>query len=211
MKTVIFDFDGTLADSLGVVTAVFEQLTGKAVQQLSPREMAELRHLPLLAVAEKLGVPRWQFPYLVWRGRQLLTPRIAGLEPFAGVPAALKALHEQGFKLLLVSSNSVHNVRHFLRLHGLDTYFAHVYGGVGLFSKTAALRRILRRNRLQLTDCVYVGDETRDIEACQALGLRVIAVEWGFADPRFLAEHQPTALVKTPQDLEAAIVESLQT
>jgi phosphoglycolate phosphatase len=204
MKTVIFDFDGTLADSLNVIVEVFEQLTGKH-GQLTKKEMAALRHLPIPVVAKKVGVPMWRVPFLLYRGRRMMRARISEVVMYEGLDKTLAALHKDGCRLLVVSSNSTHNVRAFLRSNQLEHYFTHVYGGVGLFDKAAALRAVVNRNRTHLKDCIYVGDETRDLEACESIGLRCIAVEWGFADPRYLARHKPLALVKTPAALLRAI------
>ncbi|HSX36990.1 MAG TPA: HAD hydrolase-like protein, partial [Patescibacteria group bacterium] len=99
MKTVIFDFDGTLADSLDVITEIFEQLTGQRVHELSKREAAELRHMPLLQVAERLHVPKWRVPFLMFHGRQLFARRLAQVKPFAGTQAALQELYADGYAL----------------------------------------------------------------------------------------------------------------
>lgn len=208
-KTVIFDFDGTLADSLNVIVEIFEALTGKQ-GSLTKQEMAALRHLPLPVVAQKVGIPMWRVPFLLWRGRRMMRRRINEVVLYQGLERIIKDLHKKGYKLLVVSSNSTHNVRAFLRHNNLDTYFTHVYGGVGLFAKAPALRRVLLRNRVQLESAVYVGDETRDIEACESLGLKCIAVEWGFADPKFLARHNPIAMVKTAKELKSAILAILR-
>ena len=209
MKTVIFDFDGTLADSLDVIVDILEQLTGKH-GALNQKDMAALRHLPLPVVAKKVGIPLWRVPFLLWRGRHMMQKRINEVVLYKGLEGVIKTLHGQDIRLLVVSSNSTHNVRAFLHHNNLDMYFTHVYGGVGLFDKASALRKVIARNRTHTAECVYIGDETRDIEACQSIGLPVIAVEWGFADPRFLASHNPLALVKTPAELLAAIQKSLQ-
>lgn len=208
MKTVIFDFDGTLADSLNVIVEVFEQITGKQ-GQLTKKEMAALRHLPIPVVAKRVGIPMWRVPFLLYRGRRMMKARVNEIVMYEGLDKLLAALHKDGYRLLVVSSNSAHNVRAFLRNNKLEKYFTHVYGGVGLFDKAAALRAVVKRNRTQLADCIYVGDETRDIEACQSIGLRVIAVEWGFANPMFLARHTPLALVKTPAQLLRVIRQNL--
>ena len=207
MNTVIFDFDGTLADSLNVIVEIFQDMTGKAAG-MPKSELLQLRHSPIPIVAKRLGVPLWKVPFLLWRGRRMMQKRIDEVVLYRGLDQVIKHLHTEGYRLLVLSSNSTHNVRAFLRRNKLDTYFTHMYGGVGLFSKASALRKVMARNRVHVQDCIYIGDETRDIEACQSIGLRVIAVEWGFADPKFLEKHNPTALVKTPAELLPAIQRS---
>lgn len=204
MKTIIFDFDGTLADSLDVIIEIFDRMTGKA-NNLTQAEMAELRHLPIPVVARRLGISPWAAPWLLWRGRFLMNRYIQNVPPYAGVETVLRELHSAGYKLIIVSTNSRRNIRVFLRQYGLGQYFSRVYGGVGLFSKSAALRKVLARNHLDTSDCIYIGDESRDIEACEAIGLRCIAVMWGFANAGFLIKHNPVALVEKPSELPEII------
>jgi phosphoglycolate phosphatase-like HAD superfamily hydrolase len=59
----------------------------------------------------------------------------------------------------------------------------------------------LREQQLEKADAVYVGDEIRDVQAAQAVGLRVVAVSWGFARLAGLEAKRPTALAKDPADL----------
>jgi phosphoglycolate phosphatase len=204
MKTVIFDFDGTLADSLDVIVEILERLTGRS-GQLGKKEMAELRHLPLPVIAKRIGVPLWRVPWLLWRGRRLMAKYIQDVPPYSGIDAVLNDLQTQGYQLIIVSSNSRANVRKFLQHYGLEGYFYRVYGGIGLFSKAEALRKILVRNKLHVGNCIYIGDETRDVEASQSIGLKIVAVEWGFADPIFLESHKPDALAREPKQLIAII------
>lgn len=204
MKTVIFDFDGTLADSLQLIIEIFEQLTGQTTK-MSKADIMKLHHLPIPKLAKKLGISWWRVPLLLYHGRDQMRKQINQVILYEGLARAIAELHRANYQLLVVSSNSAHNIRVFLKNNNLDKYFNHIYGGVGLFAKAPALRRVIRRNRTSLEQVVYIGDESRDIEACHSLGLKCIAVEWGFADPKFLARHQPFALVKTADELLAAI------
>jgi len=50
-------------------------------------------------------------------------------------------------------------------------------------------------------EVIYVGDETRDIEASQKINIKVIVVSWGFNSRTVLAEHNPDFLIHQPQEL----------
>jgi phosphoglycolate phosphatase len=76
-----------------------------------------------------------------------------------------------------------------------------VYGGVGLFGKTGALRRAILTDKLRTTDCYYVGDEVRDIEAARRARVKIISVAWGYNAPEALQKRKPYALIKQPKDL----------
>jgi phosphoglycolate phosphatase len=48
---------------------------------------------------------------------------------------------------------------------------------------------------------IYVGDETRDIEAARKIQIQVIAVSWGFNSREVLAEQKPDFLISHPSQL----------
>lgn len=198
-KTLIFDFDGTLADSFELVMEITYELTG--IKPPSEEEVARLRKLPLLKAAAVLHIPLRRAPRLLLKGRQMMLERIHEVHPFPGIPETLKQLHAQGYHLLVISSNSEKNVRTFLRTHKLESFFDGVYGNASIFNKTGSLRRVMKRNQLQPEDCFYVGDEVRDIVAATKAKMEPVAVAWGYQAPEALAKHHPFALVREPQEL----------
>ena len=197
--TIIFDFDGTIADSFDSVVKIFERLTGN--KQMTTQDIDELRKFPLREVAKKLGVSVWKAPFLLYRGRYLMTAQIKHLHSFPELPKVIDKLHEEGHELFVLTSNSTRNVKKFLKYHHLYNKFVEVRGGVGLFGKAKAITRLLKRNSLDIKDCIYIGDETRDIESAKEIGMRVISVSWGFADRQSLQNHNPTAIADIPEDI----------
>jgi phosphoglycolate phosphatase-like HAD superfamily hydrolase len=156
-------------------------------------------------MARHLGYSWWQLPFLLVRGRRKMNGVIRQLQPFDGVSAVIRGLHSDGHKLFIVSSNSARNIRDFLRHHDLQGNFLEISGGIGLFGKAGALRRLLKKHRLQPADAVYIGDELRDVQAAKSIKLPVIAVSWGFARTIDLEALRPTALAKAPADLPGII------
>ena len=123
------------------------------------------------------------------------------VQPFEDMPDVIKKLHAEGHELFMLSSNSVKNIHRFLHHYELHTYFLEIYGSTGLFGKAPTLRRLLKEQHLEKTDAVYIGDELRDVQAAQSIGMRVIAVGWGFARPAGLEALKPTAIAETPDDI----------
>jgi phosphoglycolate phosphatase len=118
-----------------------------------------------------------------------------------GMDVVIKNLHAQGFHLFITSSNSTVNVKTFLKAKKLDGYFEKVYGGIGLFNKAGAIKRIIRQNHLQGELVIYVGDEARDVEGARRAGVAMAAVGWGINDPRLLALHHPNFIADSPEKL----------
>lgn len=199
MATIIFDFDGTIADSFDYVA---DFLAGEAgLSDLSDTKRQELRGLSMAAMASKLGFHWWDGPKLMFKGRRRLNKSIKDLNSFAGMPELIRKLHAEGHELFVLSSNSTRNLKAFLHKHDIYQYILQIYGGVGMFSKGPALRKLLKQQNLEIANAVYVGDELRDIEAAQSIGLRAIAVSWGFANRDDLKDAKPAGLADTPEEL----------
>lgn len=199
MKTLIFDFDGTLADSFELVIDIGHELTG--IPPIDEEEMLRLRKMSIPKIIRYLKISWTHIPRFILKGRQMMQERIHEVHPFEGIPGIVQALHEAGYHLLVISSNSEENVRAFLRANHLEGYFDGVYGNASLLNKAASLRRVLRRNSINPMDCFYIGDEVRDIVAATKAGIEPVAVGWGYQDAKALKDHHPYALLDTPNEL----------
>lgn len=197
--TIIFDFDGTIADSFEVVLDLFYELTGH--ERFTAQQITELRGTPVRKVIKAIGIPLRQMPRLLVQGRALMHQRMHEVRVFPGLHESLATLHQAGWQLMVISTNSQQNVEVYLREHGLYEYFDHIYGGVGLFSKTQSLRKVLRQNKLDRTSCFYVGDEVRDMQAAHRAHVNVVAVAWGYNDASILRAEEPYAVAERPADL----------
>jgi phosphoglycolate phosphatase len=67
--------------------------------------------------------------------------------------------------------------------------------------------QLLRDNNLKINQTISVGDEVRDIEAAQSIGMRAVAVTWGFAREVDLKNMKPTALTNSPKELLSILEE----
>jgi phosphoglycolate phosphatase len=200
VRTAIFDFDGTIADTFETAVRVLNGLAGEyGYRAADAAEIQELRSMPPLAVAKRLGVSWPKVPLIVARARKEMQHSMSQVRPCAGVPEAIEALRAKGISLGLLTSNTRANVDLFLASNPIR--FDFIDTGSGLWSKDRRLAAVLSHGELLAAETAYVGDEVRDIEAGRKLGLRVIAVAWGFTAPRSLAEHSPDHLVLKPEDL----------
>lgn len=199
MAAIIFDFDGTIADSFGFVVDFLVAEAGR--EPLTAEEKQALRGRSMASIGRGLGLSWLRLLRLFFKGRQRMGRVVNQLQPFDGLPGLIEKLHAEGHELFVLTSNTVPNVHKFLHHHNLHTYFLEVYGGIGLFGKASALRRLLREQQLETKNSIYVGDEVRDVQAAQSIGVRIVAVTWGFARPSDLEALQPTALAADVDDL----------
>jgi phosphoglycolate phosphatase len=198
--SIIFDLDGTLADSIPILIEVVNDL--KIVNRPLTRDDYErAKNLPVKAIFKELGVPLWHAPGILVKGRAALTQRITEVPVCAGMEVVVKQLAKD-HRLFVMSSNSLTNVQQFLDLHDMRGQFEEIYGGIGIFGKPKMLRKITKEHRLDAGSTYYIGDEIRDVEAAKKAGLRSIAVTWGFNGEKILATHQPNYIVHSPKELQ---------
>ena len=211
-KTIIFDFDGTIADTFPVVLSIFHRVSRRKTE-LSSAEAVLLRKVALRQVkgrailrhAAQLKVPWWHVPFLFLLCRLLLDGRIGEVQPMPGMRSALKTLHEQGYTIVIASSNSEKNIDAFLRKERLRSYVPSIVGNVRSSRKGRALRRLRRRNRQLFKGAAMVGDEARDIAAAKEARLKSVAVTWGYNNVEQLSHEKPDYIVDTAEELVKVI------
>jgi phosphoglycolate phosphatase len=202
---IVFDFDGTLADTLDAVHQLVGQYASRRGYRVPDvnalRQSGSVSWKGLLSQA---GIPQMELAALGAFVRKELGAHMETIAFLPGVEPALRRLRDEGHSLGVVTSNSRQNVRRFLKARGWLEDFDFVYSGRSLFGKAAVLRRMLRAQGLGPADVVYVGDEVRDVEACRKAGLRVIAVTWGMHCADALSKSAPDAVVSHPDELAGA-------
>lgn len=202
---LIFDFDGTLADTIETGVEIYNEMAEEfGLKPVVREEVQTLRNLNTRALLHHLGISRLLAVRILTRIRRQLSKRIDSVQAFPGTIAAVRALADEGFRLGILSSNAVENVRHFLGRHGVLDCFRFVEAGASLFGKGSRLRSLLKSHREPAGRCLYIGDETRDIEAARHSGMQAIAVCWGANGREAMLTEDPAYCVETTDEMVAA-------
>lgn len=202
---VIFDFDGTLADTLDETLAILNELAGEyGFRTMKAEEIGTIRHMRVGEFRRFLGIPPWRLPRLLIEGKRRLGMRLQHISPIEGVPEMLEATRRQVSLMGILTSNSEENVQGFLDNHSLPE-FDFVMSSHNLLGKARHLRNIIRHHNLVHANTLYVGDELRDIEAAHAAEIPVAAVAWGFNSPSSLRASMPDHLLYHPADLPGVL------
>lgn len=201
-KVIIFDFDGTIADTVDALVNVANRLAVEfGYIQITPEELAILRNLTSREIIKYAGISVFKIPFLVKKVKSELKNKIPDLKPIIGIQESLSELKRQGYRLGIITSNSQDNVSEFLKINNLDNLFEFVYSGVTIFGKTTIINNVLRQKQLKPQEVIYVGDETRDIEASKKSNIKVVAVTWGFNSYEVLSRQKPDYLINHPREL----------
>lgn len=208
MSLIIFDFDGAIADSL----LVFIEATNRLAKdfgypQVSSAQIPQIKNLSSREMIQQLAIASWKMPFFLRRFRQELHQLTPNLQLIDGMRETLEEINRQGYRLGIVTSNARQNVERFLHMQGLHPLFEFIYAGQVLLGKARVLRQLVKRYQIDPRQVICVGDETRDIEAAQQAGLRIIAVSWGLNSREVLAKHAPDVLIDRPEELLAAVTQ----
>ncbi len=199
---VVFDFDGTLADTLDLVFNIFNGFAHE--YQFKPVTWEDKENIRSKKPQELLkiyGISYLRLFTLILRIRKELAHHIRDTKLVEEMRDSLVALRNAGYRMGILTSNSKENVSRFLGYQSLAGLFDFIYSGNSLFGKDKVLRRMLERENIPSESMVYVGDETRDIEACKKIGIPVIAVSWGLNRRELLASLHPEQLADHPRQL----------
>ena len=204
-RLVIFDSDGTLADTLPWMRSIFNELADEyGFKRVAPHEEQRFRNLEGQALLRELGLPLWKLPQVVAGMRKRMTAYHGALQVYPGVPEMLQRLANKGVQMAVVSSNSAVNVQRILGPASV-TLIQHFLCGASMFGKAAKLRRALRVASVRAGEAIYIGDEIRDAKAARDAGICFGAVAWGQHDERALRSHNPAEFFRTVEEIDAKL------
>lgn len=184
IKYIIFDFDGTIADTLPYSFQKFLEIAKLLkIDDLSDKEIIkEIKSKSYQELLKGSFKRAWlKLPYVVNMIKNMqieLEKEMLRIKFFPGVKKFLFDLKKKGYKLAIISSNRIENIDKFIKHNNLDI-FDFVHGKTDLFGKASHLGKFLRDFNLKKSEVIYIGDEIRDVEACHKVGIKIIGVSWG--------------------------------
>lgn len=200
-RLVIFDFDGTLADSFPWFLEVFDHMAERfGFENPDRSHLVELRRLGPRELLKRLKVPLLKLPAIASYAQKLQNQQIAKIALFDGMAEVLRELKARGVTVAVVTSNDADNVSAVLgsELSGLIDHYS---CGSSLFGKAAKFKSVLRAFKAIPAESLSIGDELRDIEAARKVGIAAGAVTWGYAHEDSLLSAKPDHVFAKPADI----------
>lgn len=200
--TILFDFDGTLAETMMLIHEIFNRLSSVyGYRHLPEVELEECRHLNIHEFIQHAGIPRWKVPLIAIHARRLMHREMDRIHPPAGLIDALTRIHESGLYVMdILTSNRRKNVQKFLVRHGIG-WFDEIEATHAVLSKKRRVEKYIRQKGLDAQNLFYVGDTTIDVESAHHAGARTVAVAWGLNTTEALARANPDHLIEQPSEL----------
>ena len=206
-KAILFDLDGTLADTAPDLGAALNHLRVK--EGLPPLALSEFRSYASSGARGLLKVGFGLLPedsrYESMRNAFLdfyETHICVESRLFAGMAELLGAIEQRGLRWGVVTNKSKRFTPRLLAALEVDKRAACIVCGDStphLKPHPASLQLAARELTLDPTECVYVGDDQRDMQAANAAGMRSVAAAWGYGDA--LESWKAARIIARPGDL----------
>jgi len=205
LRALIFDFDGTLADTLPICIGAFQgalrQHTGRRMGAaevtalFGPNEEGMLREILPDAFEPAMATFLYEYERL----------HASCTAPFDGLAELLDRLAERKLQLGVVTGKGAHSAAISLRAVGLAGRFDGIETGSPLGSiKPEAIRRLLAEWQIPAPASAYVGDSPMDVRAARETGAITVAAAWApGTDPEPLAAEQPDFLFQSVEAFAA--------
>ena len=205
----IFDFDGTLADSVPIFRQIYSELAIKNKwKSLSDKDYEMLRRGSLRDARRWSGIRFWQYHILIRGAKRLMELEAEKVELFPGIAEIIENLHSKGCKLYVLSRNARSTIARVLERYGLEDKLEVLSRRKRTFgSKAAVISKLIRQNGYHKNYVWMVGDEVRDVQAANKAGVNSLAVAWGIQDISILERFDPTRTATTVKELKQVLLE----
>lgn len=214
MKAILFDFDGTIANT---IPAIREGVNNTMLRYGYPTHTdAEVlsfinygpRELIRQAIPESERnaeqIDRVLADYDAEYGKVYDHTR----EAYAGMAELLDRLHRAGYRIGVLSNKQ----DEFVKKLSEQVLIPHSYDGArgvlpGEPTKPDPFMptELARTLGVALSDCVMVGDSDVDIATAKNAGMTHIGVSWGYRNEDFLRAHGATHVAHTPEEIETLL------
>lgn len=208
IQAAIFDFDGTLADTLPLCREAFrravQDLSGKTLtneeieSQFGPDDLGVIQRL----IPEK--------PQLHEEGRKLFLHYYRKLHqelapaPFCGAAKLLKSLQNKGIQLAMVTGKRLESAEISLQFFHLAEFFPILETGSPMGGvKPERIKQALAKLNVSAENAIYIGDAPSDVDACRTVPIRILAAAWApESDITALQKKNPDYLLTRFEELD---------
>lgn len=201
VKEIIFDFDGTIALTLEVAIKVLKNLSRKyGFRKVTNEDVKIFRNEGWRKALKRFNISILKVPQILATGQREIAKEMGDVKMVEGLDKVLIELKSKGFTLGVLTSNSQENVENFFVKQGLEM-FDYIYSDKSLFGKDKVINKLLKERKLNKEEVLYVGDELRDWEACEKMGIKMIGVTWGYNSRKGLEKTRVDYLIDKPEEI----------
>lgn len=204
IKLIIYDFDGTIADTYPQ-NLITEQILARKYGYKKLIFSPKLREKTFLEILRnEISLKPIQIPLFFFRFQNELPKHMQKSKLF---PQIFDLITSQKNKYILgiistnISRDAKTNIKILLEKNKINN-FAFIENPSFLIGKANTIRNKLKELNLNPNEAIFIGDETKDIIAAKKAKVKSIAVSWGFHKEEILKKQNPFFIAKTPKDIE---------
>ncbi len=210
-KCVLFDFDGTIADTgAGVIECARHTLSQFGIPSGDDEAMRLFVGPPLRYTFGVYGVPKDRIEEAVAIFRRFYQEDGGKykVSPYPGIGDLLKRLQEKGLRLFIATSKPEHLAVELLEIFGMENYFERICGATldGTRDQKEKVITYLLNSLEDKGDCIMVGDTAFDVIGARAHGIPTVGVSWGFGSREEMVQAGAAAVVDTMEELESYLL-----
>lgn len=202
IKNIIFDWSGVIKDSvedhLFAVNSVFKyfgakQITLEELQEkwVQPHMVFYNKYLPELSNDQQMEIYK-----------QTITKRPPKI--YSNITELIKELQTNGVRMVVVSSDLIETLTSELTIFGLNDLFLEIIPNV--HDKTDAVKKSIIKYDFNKSETVIIGDTNHEIEVGKTVGIKTVAVTWGFTSEARLISNHPDFIIHNLNELRDLLV-----
>ena len=202
IRNIIFDWSGVIKDSvhdhLYVVNSIFRKFNSREItlEELKetwtqPYMLFYNKYLPDLTVEQEMAA---------YKDVIMTCPEP---KPYPGIVDLIKELRNRDFKMTVISSDLPQTLLVELTSFGLNNIFEEV--ATEVYDKTSVMVDMINKFGFDKSETIAIGDSNHEIEAAQEIGIRSIAVTWGFTLEKRLIAAKPDYVVNKLEELRVLL------
>lgn len=206
---IIFDWDGTLMDSIGLIVDAMRYAAEKHGLTVTDEATKSIIGIALVDAFPML-FPNDSDKYdeLLATYSEYYVKHCDNDKLFDGIKELIQDLHAQGKTLAIATGKKRKGLQRVLPNSGIEVFFTTTKTADETAGKPnpLMLEQILVETGTRIEDAVFIGDSIHDIRMAKNINMDCIAVSYGCETAEILAKEQPTKLVTTINELKQQLI-----
>ena len=201
---VVFDMDGTLANSFGLIVCSFNYAAGKFMG--TPITTKEAISIPGGTLEEQLGnyMPLRHVPHAVERYHAYYRQHFdLNASTYPGIDQLLFTLKRRGVNLAVYTGADEESAQFTMQKLGLSRFFSTIVTGGDVRKPkpdSEGLRIVMNATGARSNQMTYVGDHPNDVKASRNAGIKSAAAYWGSLHKEELETLEPDFTFRHPSE-----------
>jgi phosphoglycolate phosphatase len=204
-KNIIFDWSGVVKDAVRVQFWVVNKMFEKfGVKEISYDEFRKNWEQPYMKFYNKYIPDLTEEDQTRAYLKAMADKDCPPAQEYPGISDLIKKLKKRGKFLIILSSDWPETILPEIKKFGLENIFDDKI--IAVHDKTKSMKEIMERHSLNPKEAVLIGDSNHEMEIAREVGIKSIAVIWGFCTEENLITAKPDYLVHNIKELEEILL-----